>query len=311
MKIIVFSIFLFSSLTAQLDYGFDFSKVGSAGFQFLKIDVGAGPTGFGGAATSIVNDGLGVYWNIAGIADIKNYHFSVSENEWLVDSKVQTAVFAKRFNNNVVAVNLMTYRINPFEETTVQEPYGTGRMVNAGNDLIGLALARNFTDKLKLGFQIKYVNEILDDYSYSNLMLDVGSLYKTGFRDIKLAFVFQNFGPDISPINKKFRTPLVFKIGASDTFFKSNAILSKIGIDLIHPIDGNELINVGVENSIFNIFQIRIGNQFNRDLVNLSYGIGLKDIKLYDGIYYNVDYSYSIINDIFGDLHRISMGFNY
>ena len=311
MKIIVFSIFLFSSLTAQLDYGFDFSKVGSAGFQFLKIDVGAGPTGFGGAATSIVNDGLGVYWNIAGIADIKNYHFSVSENEWLVDSKVQTAVFAKRFNNNVVAVNLMTYRINPFEETTVQEPYGTGRMVNAGNDLIGLALARNFTDKLKLGFQIKYVNEILDDYSYSNLMLDVGSLYKTGFRDIKLAFVFQNFGPDISPINKKFRTPLVFKIGASDTFFKSNVVLSKIGIDLIHPIDGNELINVGVENSIFNIFQIRIGNQFNRDLVNLSYGIGLKDIKLYDGIYYNVDYSYSIINDIFGDLHRISMGFNY
>ena len=46
-------IFLVRFLFAQLDYGFDFSKSGSAGFQFLKIDIGAGPTGMGGAGAII------------------------------------------------------------------------------------------------------------------------------------------------------------------------------------------------------------------------------------------------------------------
>ena len=71
-------IFLVRFLFAQLDYGFDFSKSGSAGFQFLKIDIGAGPTGMGGAATSLVNDGNAIFWNVAGITGINRLHFSAS-----------------------------------------------------------------------------------------------------------------------------------------------------------------------------------------------------------------------------------------
>ena len=287
-------IFLVRFLFAQLDYGFDFSKSGSAGFQFLKINIGAGPTGMGGAGASLVDDGNAIFWNVAGITGIDRFHFSVSDNDWLVNSKIQSAVLAKRFKDNVFAVNLISFRVESFEETTIQEPYGTGRMVNAGDDLFGLAYGRNFTDKLSLGIQLKYVNEILDDYSFSNVMVDVGALYKTGFRNLALAFVFQHFGPDISPVNKKFRSPLLFKIGASDYLFKSNTS-----------------INAGLDGSVLNTLNLRIGNQYNRDLLNFSYGLGLNEIKMFGGIVFSMDYSFSTLNNIFSDIHRITFGIKF
>ena len=311
MKKLFFIIFFVRFLFAQLDYGFDFSKSGSAGFQFLKINIGAGPTGMGGAGVSLVDDGNAIFWNVAGITGIDRLHFSVSDNDWLVNSKIQSAVLAKRFKDNVFAVNLISFRVESFEETTIQEPYGTGRMVNAGDDLFGLAYGRNFTDKLSLGIQLKYVNEILDDYSFSNVMVDVGSLYKTGIRNLALAFVFQHFGPDISPVNKKFRSPLLFKIGASDYLFKSNTSILTLGLDLVHPIDGEEFINAGLEGSVLNTLNLRIGNQYNRDLLNFSYGLGLNEIKMFGGIVFSMDYSFSTLNNIFSDIHRITFGIKF
>ena len=58
--------------------------------------------------------------------------------------------------------------------------------------------------------------ENIDNYSYSNVLFDFGSNYETGFRDLNIAFVFQHIGPDVTPIDTKFRSPLMFRIGMSD-----------------------------------------------------------------------------------------------
>src|SRR3990172_4923172 len=79
---------------AQFDYGFDFSKSGSAGLQFLKIGVGARETAMGDAVTSIVNDANSVFWNPAGLAYVEKREVMVSHNQWLVDSKHNAAVAA-------------------------------------------------------------------------------------------------------------------------------------------------------------------------------------------------------------------------
>ena len=65
------------------------------------------------------------------------------------------------------------------------------------------------------GGQIKYVREKLDDESFDNFLFDIGTIYHTGWRDLRLGFALQHFGPDMKFINKTFRTPLLFRVGAT------------------------------------------------------------------------------------------------
>jgi hypothetical protein len=84
---------------------------------------------------------------------------------------------------------------------------GTGRMVSAGDLLIGVAAARRFTDKLTIGLQLKYVRESLDNDVVSNVLFDVGSIYYTGFHNLRLGFALQHFGPDMKVLTRNSGHP--------------------------------------------------------------------------------------------------------
>lgn len=291
---------------AQLDYGFDFSKSGTAGFQFLKIGTGAKETAMGEAVTSLVNDANSVFWNPSGIAYIENYQLSFSNNNWLVNSKYNSAVFAFPVVSFVFAVSAAAFQINEFEETTALMPDGTGRMVSAGDYVFGLAAARRFTDRLAIGLQIKYVLEKLDDYSIDNLLFDVGAIYNTGFRDLTLGFSLQHFGPDMRLLNQDFRTPLMFKLSASDKLNISDDFIITGAAELVHPTDNNEWVNVGLDMQIIKYFALRGGYRINVDEGKWSFGIGVTPPVIV-GISTKIDYSYVLSEIVFDDIHRFSV----
>ena len=49
----------------------EFTKVGLSGGQFLKIGVGARGTGMAGAFSAVSDDLSSIFWNSAGLADVK------------------------------------------------------------------------------------------------------------------------------------------------------------------------------------------------------------------------------------------------
>ena len=138
-------------------------------------------------------------------------------------------------------------------------------------------------------------------------MVDVGSLYETGYRDIKIAFVLQHFGPDISPIKMKFRSPLVFRIGISDFIFhlKSNSL--RLMAEVFHPTDDEDFMAIGLEYALSKKIFFRIGNQFNTDLFGISYGFGINDFKIAKQFKLAIDYGLVMPNKIFNDLKIISL----
>src|SRR5690606_23192726 len=219
ISILTFIIFSAEKNFAQFDYGFDFSKAGSAGLQFLKIGVGARETALGEAVSAVVQDANSVFWNPAGLAYIEKREMIVTHNQWLVDSRHNAAVIAYPLGEFAIALSAVQLSINEFEETTAIQPDGTGRMVKAGDLMIGLSAARRFTDRLAIGLQIKYVQEKLDEYSIDNILFDIGTIYYTGFRQLKLGFSLQHFGPDMKLVNQDFRTPLLFRVSAADEIF--------------------------------------------------------------------------------------------
>ncbi len=300
----------FSVTKAQFDYGFDFSKAGSSGLQFLKIGVSARETALGGAASAIVDNANSVFWNPAGIAYIENKEVSFSHNNWLVDSKHNAAVVAFPLASFVIGISAISLEINPFEETTALQPDGTGRMVHAGDLLFAVAAARRFTDKLSIGIQLKYVNEKLDDYSLNNIFFDIGTIYYTGFRQLKLGFALQHFGPDMKLANQVFRTPLLFRVSATDELFSSNDIRFAAAAELVHPTDNNEWVNFGIEGTLINLVKVRGGYRLNNDVGKFSFGLGVNP-AITTSLRIKIDYSYTPSEIVFSDIQRITLGLEF
>ena len=295
---------------AQFDFGFEFSKAGSAGLQFLKIGAGARETAMGEAVTGVVNDANAMFWNVSGIAYVEENQASFSYNNWLVDSKYMVASAAIPFDDFVLGFSAISLSINEFEETTVQNPEGTGRMVSAGDLLIGVGIARRFTDKLTIGGQIKYVHEKLDDYSFDNVLLDIGTMYYTGWRNLRLAFSLQHFGPDMELVDQTFRTPLLFRLSATDEIIESKNIAWTLALELVHPTDNVEWVNVGTELKLLDYFFVRSGYRFNVDEGKISFGLGF-ETPSFSYIKTKFDYSYVKSEKIFNDIHRFTVGIGF
>ncbi|MCX6151403.1 MAG: PorV/PorQ family protein [Ignavibacteriales bacterium] len=291
---------------AQLDYGFDFSKSGTAGLQFLKIGTGAKESAMGEAVTSLVNDANSVFWNPSGIAYVENFQVFFSHNSWIANSKHNSAVFAFPMATFVFAISAATLQIAEFEETTALLPDGTGRMVSAGDYVFGLAAARRFTDRLSIGMQVKYVHEKLDDYSINNILFDVGAIYATGFRDLTLGFSLQHFGPDMRLLNQDFRTPLLFRISASDKLKISEDFILTGAAELVHPTDNNEWVNLGAELQLLKYIAVRGGHRINVDEGKWSLGLGLTP-PVFGGISTRFDYAFVLSENVFDNVHRFSV----
>jgi hypothetical protein len=303
-------ILLAGTTFAQFDYGFDFSKSGTSGLQFLKIGLGGKEVGFGSAASSTVDDAASVFWNPAGLGWMTKKQLFLSHNTWLVDSKHSALSFAIPFNSVVVAVSAAVLTIKGFEETTVLLPTGTGRRVEAGDKMFGVAVAKKFTDKLTIGGQIKYVQEKLDDVTYNSILFDVGTIYFTGFRDLRLAFTLQHFGADQKIFDQKFKMPLLFRVGAADYIINNESFHILTAVDLVHPTDNNEWVNWGLEVGLLKAFAIRGGYRFNVDEGALSLGFGIR-LPILENTYSNFDYAYVSYGEIFGNTHRLSLSFAF
>ena len=291
---------------AQIDQGFDFEKSGSAGFQFLKIALGARESALGEAAAALTNDANAVFWNVGALPLAEGRQVAFTHNEWIVNSSLDAVVVATPLGPYALALSLVRFGIEPFEETTVLEPEGTGRMVEAGDFMVGLAAARRFTDRLTIGVQAKYVVESLDDDQFSDVLFDVGALYYTGFRQLRLAFTLQHFGPDVEGLRQTFRTPLLFRVAAADDLVSFADVRVSGTVELVHPTDNNEWVNGGIEAVVLDVLALRAGYRLSVDEGAWSFGGGVTPPRI-QGVGVRADYAYVPFGELLGATHRFTV----
>lgn len=291
---------------AQLDYGFDFERSGSAGFQFLKIALGARESALGEAAAALTSDANAVFWNVGALPLAEGQQAVFTHNEWLVGSTLDALVLSTPLGSYAVGLSVARFGIAPFEETTVLEPDGTGRMVEAGDFMVGVTGARRFTDRLTIGIQAKYVHETLDNDSFSDVLFDIGALYYTGFRNLRLGFTLQHFGPDVNGQLQDFRTPLLFRVAAADELMQTENVRVSTAVELVHPTDNNEWVNAGLEAVLRDVLAVRAGYRLSVDEGAWSVGAGVAPPRV-AGVGLRVDYAYVPFGDLLGDTHRFTV----
>lgn len=311
---------------AQLFPNLGGQRTGISAAQFLKIGVGSRALGMGASYIAVANDAEALYWNPAGISQFNKQTAFFSHNQWLVDIQLENAGMVYHLDNTNSFGILITYlHTDEMKETTELQPFGTGRFFNFSDFLIGLTYARNMTPKFSFGFSAKFMQENLAELTMRSFLFDLGTYYKTGWESIRFGVSVTNFGADMKPSGnfqvqtlenstvevtdfQSFSPPTVFRIGVAWEILDNEQHKITNSVQLNHPNDNTENINLGAEYWWNGRFALRGGYVTARSEEDFSVGFGLYvPIKLAD---FRLDYAFSNFGRL-GNANRFSIQLHF
>jgi len=287
-----------------------FEKVGTYEGQFMKIPIGARATAMGGAFVAVADDATSVFWNPAGIARLQGSVISVNHLNWVSDLNLTQAtyVFSLGFLPGMIAFNARSLYGDDMLRTTVYRPDGDGTTFDAGYSSFGVTYARSLTDKFSVGVSGNLVHAGLDDITSNALAFDIGTLYDTGYRSLKVGMSIQNMGAgELSYIDasKSAKLPIMFRVGASINVLNmlDHGVITST--EFSHPPDNNERLNWGGEYRFKDFFFLRGGMNFGYDAEGITGGLGVK-FPTSLSTETRVDYSYTDLGEL-AAAHRFSL----
>lgn len=308
---------------------YDFQRNGLAGWQFLKINGSPRIAALGGTHTAIPNPSAeAIFGNPAMLAQVENADVFLSRVNWIADIGHQSAAIAKSFGGwgvfgfSVVAVDMgeMAETINsPILGEDRTEVVVTGNTFTANDLALGISYAKQITDRLNVGGNARWIRESIADVSMSNFSFDFGTSYATGFRSLRLALAARNLGPDANMTGWSeeyqseavdIRMPVDFRVGLSMDFFENadDPHAVTVSVEGIHPNDGPEHVNTGLEYSLFDVLALRGGYRFNYDEESFTFGGGLN--HSFGGIGLRLDYAYVDFGRL-SNVHMFSLGASF
>jgi hypothetical protein len=170
------------------------TKVGTSAAQFLKIGAGCRAAALGGAYVAIADDAGALYWNPAGLARLGHNELLLMHADWLAETNYNYGGVVINFGGNALGVFATVLDYGEWEVTTVDEPEGTGEIMDAGDFALGASYARNLTDRFAFGFNVKYIRQDIWHMNAQSFALDVGTLYITRFNEMRIGMSMSNFG---------------------------------------------------------------------------------------------------------------------
>ncbi|OIP40931.1 hypothetical protein AUJ95_04025 [Candidatus Desantisbacteria bacterium CG2_30_40_21] len=264
--------------------------------NFLDLEIGARQTGMGGAFVGIGDDASTVYWNPAGLDELKSveiiYGYGRRHNKGSINcfSLAQPATFLAGgtwglfgLQEDVVEIKDDTIRRKGTDETTIG--LGWGKKMNGGFE--------NMPFGLLLGATLKLLKAEEKDATNRGAAIDIGLLLKPkeilpGTKEIKIGVVLRNAlrtkmseKKPASGFNLGFGILMDKKITLGKGINLNNIILSA---DADHPEGESLRIRLGTEMLVNQKLFWRMGTN-NGDL---SLGTGIKSGQ------WQIDYGISL-----------------
>ncbi len=297
------------------------SNVGTSAAPFLEIGVGARAESLGEAYVSLAQDATAMYWNPAGIGRITAFEAMFTHIDWFLDTQYTYAGLVVPIRSRgAVGLNVTSFGAGEQPVRIVGQEQGTGEFYSSQDFAMGVSLAINLTHRFTFGFNTKYIRQQIWHTSAQGFAVDMGVLYATRLEGLRLGVSISNFGtamrlsgrdllnvidPDIfnSGVEKirvsyetdAFELPLLSRFGLSYTrplFGGGNQLT--LAVDLQHPSNDTESINLGGEVLLLNMVSLRAGYKslFLQDRFNgLSLGGGLM-VRAFGGGKITLDYAY-------------------
>lgn len=291
----------------------DYSRVGTSGFQFLKLPTNARNSAMGGVIAAVgYGDAKSALTNPASISDVKGTDVFFSSMKWVADIQYNNLSVVQSLGSfGSVGLNLSYLDYGKMIRTeNLPDDYGNVIPVTEGlgtftayDMALGLAYSQKITEQLQLGGNVRLVQEKIDDAKTTTWSVDIGTLYWTGLGSFRISMLGKNFGPDaefttysgrIERAPVKIRMPMMFILGAAYDIMEIKTDFPHrltIAAEYIKPNDGPEKVNLGAEYFLLHNFYFRGGYRFNYDEDSFTLGFGA-EYSVSDDILIKLDYAY-------------------
>lgn len=290
-------------------FGQTISRAGTAAATFLKIGVGGRALGMGEAYTTQVQDVTALYWNPAGLARVARNQILLNHFDYIADLHFEFGGLVFPLHQiGSVGLFLAYLGMPDIERTTVMAPEGNGEKVSANSYAVGVSFARALTDRFAIGGNAKFLKETIWHSHASGIAFDIGVLYRTFFKNMKIGMTISNFGSDMKMSGRdmltqhdiselyagnneninahldteEFPLPMLFRVGLSanltEDFFHLPQYDWILAVDAVHPNDNREFLNIGSELRVHHLLAFRAGYRqlFLADHEGgLTFGFGL------------------------------------
>lgn len=331
-------IFLILGISGSLHAGFD--KVATTAAPFLKMGVGARAISMGGGFVALADDATALYWNPAGMTYSQGVTATASHNDWMLDiNHDYVGIILPGRSNERIGLSATSLTMGEQQVRTLENPNGTGLTYGVMDLAISASYARQITDRLSFGLSGKFIQLTAYNESAEALALDIGSILRTDFYGLKIGMALSNFGGDIqfrgrdlivkADIDEQIdgnynsdvdlRTeawplPLMIRIGLSmDLMGNQHAVIPSqfsrltLALDVDHPNDGPEHVNMGAEFAMREMLYLRGGYRHNYDQESWTMGAGVR-LDLQDLGQIRLDYAVKPM-DVFGNTSILSVEF--
>lgn len=267
--------------------------------SFLKIGVGARTTAMGEAFTAVADDVTALYWNSAGLSQIKTTQFIFMHNLWFEDINHDfIGLTLPLKDKQTLGLGIIALFIDDIERRSNEYDLIPRGNFEATDNAFIISWANQGTS-----IGLKLISQEIDDKKGKGVVFDLGWLY-TLREGLNIGLTLQNWNEikKMKIYNKEFSYPTLLRAGIS--YKKDNLLLA---MDIYKPFDNKLNIHLGLERDNGR-FCFRGGYRYklkNELLSGPSLGFGYKFKEVYQ-----LDYAYVPYSDL-GDSHRISMIIKY
>jgi len=266
---------------------------GTTGANFLKIGIGARAEALGGAYTALSDDGSALYWNPAGLAQLKEKEFFATYNVWFQGISQGYLSFSFPSLKGVLAAGVNYINMGELEK---RDQWGNPEGIFSASDLyLSLGYAREISPGLMLGLSGGYLEDTIAEDKKSTFLGNIGVMIKPT-SNISLGASAQNIGSNLGEDD----LPLILRAGAA-----LKVLSSTLSFDAVFPNDNDSYYAAGIEYPLSSFFTLRAGYRTGKDAgegYSAGLGFNLSSVSL--------DYAYVPYGDL-GNSHRVSLGMRF
>ena len=265
-------------------------RQGEAGSGHLLITPWARTAGLHTLNTAHISGVEAMRLNPAGIARINKTEFSFGYTSYFSGADISVSSFgiaSKISDNSCFGVTFMSTDVGQIQQTTEDQPEGTGAEFSPSLFNLGLSYAYIFENKISVGTTFRLVSESNSDVSAIGFALDAGVQYVTGDQDnFRFGISLRNIGSrmsykgqgltetlentDVNPAislsyfqrAQSFELPSLLNIGMGyDFYIGEDMKLTALGNFTANSFSQDQL-GAGVEFGWREIFQLRAAYKY-------------------------------------------------
>lgn len=290
----IFALILVIVFAANIMYGGPRNKVGTSAAPELMIPVGSIGTSLGGSNLSSINGVEAIYWNPAGLSSLNaNFAEAVfSHVTYFADMKLEYfGVAAKLGSLGVLGATIKTLNVGDIEKTTEYQPEGTGEIFRPSLIIANLCFARQMTDRIRFGTNVKIINESMADVSATGFAFDFGIQYIGGQSGFSFGIAIKNLGPSMRfngsgldrEVENQNGNTYVQRVNLQEFDLPTNLEIG-IGYKFMLTKDMHLQLSGAFQNSSFSADEYRFGLEYNfKDMFYLRGSVNLSPKEQYNG----------------------------